>query len=220
MLDRMSNESFFIVIEGIDGAGKTSIARQLHSVLEQTRGDEALLTQEPQADCLVGAEIRAALAGSRSMSPKTLALAFALNRSDHLERMVEPFLRQAGRIVICDRSVLSSLVYQARDDISMEDIYHLNRWARQPDLTIVLTVSPVKAYERMRQREHQRELFENNLPARAEKYREAVKMLRDKGQNIVEVDADGEYGQVFAAVLEALKQHKPDWLRLQPPLLL
>ncbi len=220
MLVRMSNESFFIVIEGIDGAGKTSIAQQLHSVLEQTQGAEALLTQEPHADCLVGAEIRAALAGSRSMSPQSLALAFALNRSDHLERIVEPFLQGAGRIVICDRFVLSSLVYQARDKFSMEDIYNLNSWARQPDLTIVLHVSPTKAYERMRKREHKRDLFENNLPARAEKYRAAVKLLRGKGQQIVEVDADGEYAQVFEAVLEALKQHKPDWLRLQPPLLI
>lgn len=216
----MTNESFFIVIEGIDGAGKTSIAQQLRNVLEQTQGDGVLLTQEPHADSLVGAEIRAALAGNRPMSAQSLALAFALNRSDHLVRIVEPFLQPAGRIVICDRYVLSSLVYQARDEISMEAIYSLNSWARPPNLTIVLTVSPMKAYERMRRREHKRDLFENNLPARADKYRTAMKLLRDKGQQIVEVDADGEYAQVFAAVLEALKQHKPDWLRLQPPLLL
>ncbi len=220
MLVRMSHESYFIVIEGIDGAGKSSLARRLHKVLQQTQGDEALLTQEPHADCLVGAEIRAALAGDRPLSPKSLALAFALNRNDHLERIVEPFLRQPRRIVICDRYVLSSLVYQARDEISMEDIYRLNGWARMPDLTIMLNVSPMKAYERMRRRENKRDLFENNLPARTKKYRSAAQLLREKGQQIVEVDGDGDFGSVFAAVLDALKQHKPAWLRLQPPLLL
>ena len=212
--------SYFIVIEGIDGAGKSSIAHGLRDVLEQTQGNAVLLTQEPHADCLVGAEIRAALAGGRSMSPQSLALAFALNRSDHLQRIVEPFLRKAGRIVICDRYVLSSLVYQARAEISMADVLSLNSWARPPDLTILLTVSPIKAYERMRRREDKREIFENNLPARAEKYRRASKLLQDEGQQIVEVNGDGEFAEVFAAVLAALKQHKPDWLRLQPPLLL
>ncbi|MCY4145943.1 MAG: dTMP kinase [Chloroflexi bacterium] len=216
----MSTESFFIVIEGIDGAGKTSIAQRLRNVLEQTHGDEVLLTQEPHADCLVGAEIRAALAGDQTMSPQSLALAFALNRNDHLERIIEPFLQPAGRIVICDRYVLSSLVYQARGTISMEAVCRLNSWARPPNLTIVLTVSPMKAYERMRLRERKRDLFENNLPARAEKYRAAVTLLRGEGQQIVEVEADGEYTQVFAAVLDALNQHKPSWIRLQPPLLL
>ena len=220
MLGGMASDSFFIVIEGIDGAGKTSIARRLHTVLSQTQGDTVLLTNQPHLHSLVGGEIRAALAGDRRMSPRALALAFALNRVDHLSRYIRPWLSEPERVVICDRYLLSSLVYQARDDISMDDVYSLNRWARPPDLTIVLTVSPVKAYERMRMRKQpRREIFENNLPVRAEKYRAAVDLLRDRGQQVVEIDADGEFAQVFDAALDAVKQHKPDWLRVQPPLL-
>ncbi len=212
-------DSYFIVIEGIDGAGKTSVAQRLHSVLSQTHLDRVLLTNEPHRPSLLGGEIRAALAGDKKMSPRALALAFALNRIDHLEREIEPILARDGRIIICDRYMLSSLVYQARDDIDMEAVYSLNRWARPPDLTIVLRVSPLKAYERMRERKMRREVFENNLPARATKYQKAAELLRSKGQLIREVDADGDLAQVFDGVLAALKQHKPTWLRLQPPLL-
>ena len=213
-------DSYFIVIEGIDGAGKTSVARRLRDMLQQTHPDRVLLTNQPHRPSLLGGEIRAALAGDYRMSPRALALAFALNRVDHLERVIEPQLRRKQHIVICDRYRLSSLVYQSRDDIGMEEVYSLNRWARPPDLTIVLTVSPLRAYERLRERTSRRDIFENHLPARIDKYQRAVNLLRGKGQTVSEVDAEGDLARVFEGVLEALKQHKPAWLRLQPPLLI
>ena len=213
-------KSYFIVIEGIDGAGKTSVAQRLSDMLQQTHPERVLLTNEPHRPSLLGGEIRAALAGDAKTSPRALALAFALNRVDHLEGVIEPFLRRERHIVICDRYKLSSLVYQARDDISMEEVYSLNRWARPPDLTIVLTVSPLRAYERLRERKMRRDIFENHLPARIGKYQRAIDLLRGKGQTICEVDADGELAQVFEGVLAALKRHKPAWLNLQPPLLI
>ena len=117
----MADENFFIVIEGLDGAGKTSVARELHAdVLRQTRGDDVLLTQEPHDDCLAGEDIRAALAGTLQIGPAALALAFALNRLSHVERVVDPFLRSAGRVVITDRYLLSSLVYQSAGGLDMD----------------------------------------------------------------------------------------------------
>jgi len=216
----MTDESFFIVIEGIDGAGKTSIAESLLQVLRQTHGDDVLLTQEPHDKSLVGTEIRQALKREFLLSPLELAQAFSLNRSNHLKTCIEPHLQADGRIVICDRYVLSSLVYQSRDDIGMEDVYSMNRRARVPDLTIVLRVCAVEAYRRMDQRKTSLELFENDLPARLRKYQEGIALLRCKGHAIVEVDGNGEISDVFELVVEAVKQNKPAWLRLQPPLLL
>lgn len=214
----MADDSFFIVIEGIDGAGKTSIAQRLLQVLRQTHGDDVLLTQQPHDKSLVGAEIRQALKRELPLSPLELAQAFSLNRSNHLKTCIEPQLQGDGRIVICDRYVLSSLVYQSRDDIDMEDVYRMNRRARAPDLTIVLQVCAVEAYRRMNRRKTSLELFENDLPARLQKYQDGIALLRGKGHAIVEVDGNGEIADVFKRVVEAVKRNKPEWLRLQLPL--
>ena len=216
----MADDSFFIVIEGIDGAGKTSVAQRLLMVLRQTHDDDVLLTQEPHDNSLVGAQIRQALKRELELSALELAQAFSLNRSNHLRTCIEPHLQGDGRIVICDRYLLSSLVYQSRDDIAMEDVYSMNRRARTPDLTIVLRVCAVEAYHRMGRRKTSLELFENDLPTRLKKYQAGIALLREKGHAIIEVDGNGDISDVFELVVEALKRNKPDWLRLQPPLLM
>ena len=217
----MANDSFFVVIEGIDGAGKTSIARELHNILRQTLGENVLLTEEPHNESLMGAEIRSALRRERELRPVEMAQAFALNRSSHLKSVIDCQLQKKHAVVICDRYLLSSLVYQTRDDITMEDVYHLNRWARPPDLTIVLQVSAHIAYQRMDERSKSaRELFENDLPTRLKKYCAGIEMLRGKGQRIIPVDGDGELPNVIHDVLAALEDGAPPWLRIQPPLLL
>ena len=63
----------------------------------------------------------------------------------------------------------------------MDYIYGLNRWARLPDLTILLNVSPHQCYARMRNRPQDRELFEKNLAERAEKYQQGTQLLREMG---------------------------------------
>ena len=154
-------------------------------------------------------------------SPRALALAFALNRIDHLDKVINPFLSADGRrVVISDRYALSSLVYQSSDGLKMEDIYQLNRWARRPDITLYLSVSPHNCYSRLRNRPQDRELFERNLAERSAKYEAAIALLRNKGEIILEVDANPPFATVRTNVIQLLKQHGPDWLRIQPPLLM
>lgn len=215
----MFDDSFFVVIEGMDGAGKTANAWRLFDILFQTHSGDVLLTSEPDEHSLLGDELRKALARQISLSPVTLAQAFAINRMSHLETFIEPFLKCERRIVICDRYLLSSLVYQAAGDVSMGDVLALNRWARPPDLTIFLRISPLEAATRLRRRPTEPDLFENNFSQRAEKYAAGVALLREKGEVIVEVDAHPPFPQVFDAVLSALKDNAPDWLRMQPPLI-
>jgi len=217
----VADDSFFVVIEGIDGAGKSSIARALNNILRQTLGEKVLLTEEPHNESLMGVEIRSALRRQRELGPVELAQAFALNRSNHLKTVIECHLQRDNAVVICDRYLLSSLVYQTRENITMEDVYQINRWARMPDLTIVLQVSAHVAYQRMDERSRNaRELFENDLPTRLKKYRAGIALLQAKGHNIIEIDGNGEILDVFDSVVEAVKRNKPDWLRLQPPLLM
>ncbi len=217
----MVDDSFFIVIEGMDGSGKSSLARYLYDTLRPAYGDGVALTYEPHDPSAAGQHIRDVLAKRKTVSALSLAYAFAHNRVDHLHNVIAPHLEASGkRIVICDRYVLSSLVYQSTDCLSMEKVYALNCWARPPDITLYLNVTPQNCYARMRQRPTDRELFEKNLAERARRYSAGIKLLRAKGEAIIAVDANPDFEEVSGAVLQVLKAQAPAWLQIQPPLLL
>ena len=70
----MEEDSFFFVIEGMDGAGKSSIARQLHDALSQAHRNRVALTYEPHDPSAAGRYIRSVLAKQEKASPLALAL--------------------------------------------------------------------------------------------------------------------------------------------------
>lgn len=211
----MSVNNFFLVIEGLDGSGKTEITRRLQQTLQAAHGPEVELTFEPHDSSAAGQFIRDVLAKRSTTTDRTLALAFALNRADHNDRVINPFLNAGQqRILICDRYYLSSLVYQSTSDIPMEQVMMLNAGARPPDLIIFLDASAATCYERMSKRPQDRELFERNLEVTRQKYLEAINFLRARGETIVEVNADGDRQTVFNALLNALTTHGPSWLRV------
>lgn len=204
---------FFLVIEGLDGSGKTVIARELAAHLRAQIGvEKVLLTYEPNNDMLGGEFIRSVLRKEIAISPRTLALAFAANRADHLDREMEPFLEQAGNIVICDRYYLSSLVYQTTPTTPLDYVWQINSGSRSPDLTIFLNASDEMCYQRIGNRGQSRELFEDKLHEKRAQYETAIEFLRNRGERIVEANADGTIPQVLTAVIEVLTQIFP----LQP----
>ncbi|MDF1864445.1 MAG: dTMP kinase, partial [Saprospiraceae bacterium] len=116
----MSKNSLFIVIEGLDGSGKTTAGRRLTEVLNNTFQNKTKLTYEPHDPSCGGLFIRQVLTKKiKKFDHHVLALSYAANRLDHCCREIEPWLeRDDGRIVISDRYYLSSLVYQSRPDFS------------------------------------------------------------------------------------------------------
>jgi dTMP kinase len=182
-----------IVIEGIDGAGTTTQARRLVAGL-QAAGRDARLTREP-SDGPIGQLLRAILGGAHTpvpgeaMSAATLALLFAADRADHLQREVEPALT-AGAVVVSDRWYHSSLAYQGSDE-DRAWIRELNRRARRPDLTILLEVAPEVAAARRSAARRPDELFDPLATQRrvARGYREVTAALA--GSEWIEV-IDGD----------------------------
>ncbi|HWM84784.1 MAG TPA: dTMP kinase [Kofleriaceae bacterium] len=147
-----------IALEGIDGAGTTTQARLLCDKLGG-RGVATHLTREPSIGP-VGRLLREILAGEHAPTDATtLALLFAADRADHVQREVEPALA-AGRVVVSDRWYHSSLAYQgAAEDRAW--ITELNRRARRPDLTIFLRVAPEVAARRRAVEHRPDELFDD-----------------------------------------------------------
>lgn len=146
-----------VALEGIDGAGTTTQARRLVAALEE-RGVAAHLTREP-SDGPVGRLLREILAGKHAPTdPTTLSLLFAADRADHVQREVAPALA-AGRVVVSDRWVHSSLAYQGAGE-ERAWIAELNKRARRPDLTLFLRVAPEVAAERRAASRDVEELFD------------------------------------------------------------
>lgn len=216
-------ESFFLVIEGLDGSGKTEISRRLKRALSQTHGKDVELTFEPHDPSAGGLYIRQVLTKRvKNVPPRTLALAFALNRADHNDRIITPFLEGGDRrIIISDRYYLSSLVYQSVPPLTMQDVLMLNAGARRPDLILFLNVSAKTSWERMKKRAERKELFEveKTLDTMRDKYYRAIAFLQAHGDKVVEIDANHSLEVVLNSIFDALTQHGPSWLVIQRTLL-
>jgi dTMP kinase len=131
-----------LVLEGIDGSGTTTQTERLVAHLRQ-HGRKAMATREPSAGP-VGRLLREILLGQHrisqgaSMDGRTMALLFAADRLDHLQREVEPLLND-GVDVVTDRYLMSSLAYQA-EEADRDWVATLARRVRVPDLTILLDI--------------------------------------------------------------------------------
>ncbi len=208
----MDDNSLFVVVEGLDGSGKTSIARQLVYFLQIALKRNVKLTFEPHDPSGGGLFIRQVLEKKiTTFSQETLMLAFAANRLDHCSREINPWLSGgAERIVVCDRYYLSSLVYQSNEDFSFADVMSVSRNARKPDLTIFMNVSNEVCYERMKIRNKPQELFETDLSNTRQKYLSAIEFLRTtRNENIVIVDAGGTMQEVLEAVVTVVANAGP-----------
>ena len=133
----------FIVIEGIDGSGKSEQFQRLTKRLKK-RGYKLVATREPTKVYPVGRLIEKVLREEEQVSEEALALLFAADRADHTERKIKPAL-EVGAVVVSDRYVHSSLAYQSRGmgkELDLEWIKMINRYALEPDAVIFLDISP------------------------------------------------------------------------------
>lgn len=142
------SKGLFITLEGIEGAGKSTIASALSSAL-QALGFQITLTREPGSTQL-GAKLRPLLLENK-LAPRTEALLFAADRAHHVQEIINPALEN-DTIVICDRFETSSVVYQGFwRQLGTEQIRQLSRFASNgliPDLIIWCKIDPLKAAAR------------------------------------------------------------------------
>ena len=135
----------FISFEGPDGAGKTSVMRQIKADLEEQFGaDRVMYTREPGGNH-ISEQIRRVLfnADNTDMDTRTEALLFAAARRQHIVSEILPAL-QEDKVILCDRYVDSSIAYQgAGRHLGEQEIWQLNQFAIDgllPELTVYLDV--------------------------------------------------------------------------------
>ncbi len=126
----------FIVLEGIDGCGKTTHAKLLAQWLTE-KGHSVLHTKEPSRGP-IGLLLRDYL--KKDSLPLIDALLFTADRAEHLEKEVKPALEE-GKIVVCERYVYSTIAYQVAQGLDKTWLTELNAFAIKPDLTILLDLA-------------------------------------------------------------------------------
>lgn len=198
----------FVVLEGIDGAGTTTQAARIAQAL-RGEGRKVLATCEP-SDGPIGMLIRQALTrrlglpgGKGALSPETLALLYAADRTDHLQAQILPALER-GEIVLSDRYLLSSLAYQGAS-LPMGWVEEVNGFAVPPDLTLFVSVEVAVAVRRRAQRGGFEELFDAEEKQRriARQYLAAIRR-RARKDRIVRLDGNAGPEEVTAQALKAI----------------
>jgi len=147
------SKGILIAIEGIDGSGKSSLAKALCAQL--AKHYPAVLTKEPGATAL-GQQLRTLVQEKKvAICPKAEFLLFATDRAQHFQEVIIPLLNEK-KIIISDRMADSSLVYQGFGrGLQKETIAAVNTWAMngiKPDMTIYVKVSAEIATERILKR--------------------------------------------------------------------
>ena len=139
----------FLTFEGVDGSGKTTQATLLADAL-RAEGRDVVATREPGGTAL-GEEVRRLLLDAVEMSPWAEAALFAAARAELVDRVIAPALA-AGRDVVCDRYIDSSLAYQGiARNLGVERVLELNLRATDdllPDRTFLILVDSAVARER------------------------------------------------------------------------
>ena len=210
----------YIILEGIDGTGKSTVARLLAESL-RAQGREVVLTGEP-TDAPCGKLIRERLADRKlkTTAQEWLGL-FVADRRLHIDNVVKPALA-AGKVVIQDRSMYSTLVYQGQMGIAEKEILARHEgWHPKPDLLVILDIAPrfglartVKRTKGIGQRwtrqKSQVYMFKDgDGPQTTEKLRFQQglrkRYARIKGENVLHVDVrDQKPEQVRDAIMARL----------------
>ena len=182
-------EGLFLVVEGPDGAGKSTLVRWLAAEL-RAAGRDVLTVREPGGTAVAEAARTIVLDAPDRLSPSAELFLMLAARADLVAEVVRPAL-QAGRVVVADRYELSTFAYQvAGAGLPRGDVETANRLATGglvPDLTLVLDVPVAVGRERQRQAGKVRDRFER----RGGPFQERVlQAYRDaQGPGVVHLDA-------------------------------
>lgn len=202
----------FIVFEGIEGSGKTVQTKAFCGHLSMQRKD-VMMTEQPWEGDSIGKFIREELKDKTEMiSAVTLQFLFIANRSNHLEKLIEPGIK-AGKTVVSDRYWMSTAAYGSalagRPEVSPEYFLSLHSIFLKPDIVFFIDVDPKTAFKRINERGGKRERFDklDTLVLLRERYKE---LERSYGGLWITINGNKKVEDVTAQVIkeynDALKE--------------
>lgn len=198
----------FITIEGVEGAGKSTLAAALGKALRD-QGYEVVVTEEPGGDDAARRIRQLVLDIETRVNERAELLLFEAARAQHVQSVIVPALER-GAIVISDRFADSSTAYQGHArGIGTDTVEQLNRFATggiEPDLTLLLDVAPQTGLAR----EQKLNRLSSESIAFHEKVREGyLALARRSGNRFAVIDASLGRQQVLQKALDAVKKLLP-----------
>ena len=201
----------FISFEGIDGSGKSTIAKLVDEKLK-SEGYETVLTREP-GGVKIAEDIRAIILDKNNVNldDHTEALLFAAARRQHLKEKIIPALKE-NKIVLTDRYIDSSLAYQGGGKkLGVDEVYKINIFATDnllPNLTILFDMDPIEALKRIDKNKN-REV--NRLDLETMSFYKTVRQtfldLANKYPNRIKVvDASKNIEEVFHDTMKLIEE--------------
>lgn len=194
----------FIVLEGIDGTGKSTLSRKLKAWIEE-RGREVVLTAEPTKDWL-GMAVRRA--NDEDLDPRTESLLFTADRCQHTIQIGEWVAE--GKIVVCDRYYGSTVAYQGA---ALEGEMNGNALAwllalngpvvRRPEVTLLLTCDSAKAMQRVGDRGALSKFERDDYLQRVQQ--NYLTLAQESGWTVI--DSNGHLNDVFEQVKKAVQAY-------------
>jgi len=202
------SKDIFIVLDGLDGSGKSEMVKLLGSYISLNNKDCNVLTTKEPSEGMYGKEIRNILASEKDpkINGSKLLELFIKDREDHLKKEIIPFLNKAGKgknIVICDRYYYSTIAFQATQGLDIKMLIELNKSFLKPDIALILDVNPEIALERIKTRK--KEKFEQLefMKKLRKRFLEMPKLLND---NIKIIDASKSKEEVFEEIRQQVKK--------------
>lgn len=210
-MSRPVRRGLFLVLEGVEGSGKTTQRGLLTEWLDRL-GLPNTATREP-GGTPAGEAIRRILLESKHLPEGAELLLFLAARAAVVEEVVRPALAQ-GRIVVADRFDLSTLAYQGHGrGIDLEAIRGANRLATgglEPDLTIVLDVPAEQGLARTAMRPGGRDRIEAEGSAFLDRVARAYRLLAERQDGVICVDGTRTAGLVHAEIVRELTARFPE----------
>ena len=198
-------KGLFLTIEGGEGSGKTTLASGLETKLKEL-GYEVMITREP-GGVEVAEDIRHVIM-DYDINPKTEALLFAAARVEHLVKKVLPAIEK-GVIVISDRYIDSSLVYQGfTRGLGIDKVRELNLWATDnylPDAVFFLDLEPEIGLKRIADNEREVNRFDEEKIDFHNKLIEGYRKVMSDNEKAITINADQDINIVIDEAFNSIK---------------
>jgi dTMP kinase len=210
----VKSKGLFISFEGAEAVGKSTQIKRLRKRLV-AEGFNVCLTREPGGTDL--AENLRRILKSEDMSPLTELFLVEAGRSDHVEKVIMPRLKR-GEIVLCDRFVSSSLVYQGIvGGVNLKKVAEMNELASAgvtPDLCFWFDLDSSELFRRLKQRAGNKDRFDSRSKSFHQKTLEAYRKLARQSNKpkLIRLDAEQSedliHQEIYSKVMAKLGKKK------------